>query len=128
MYKTIFVWYSKKLKTFDEKIQFGQILCDEDRILIPRNLTSCKWSLPGLDINKILKIIHGIGRQTGYKIAVWNCGRGLFADWNQSKLNEIQQFIKNKRPHCFGIIEADLFGPNSQTNRKKYTTTEIKEK
>ena len=128
MYKTIFVRYSKKLRTFDEKNQFGQILCDEDRILMLRNLTSCKWSLPGLDINKILKIIHGNGRQTGYKIAVWNCGRGLFADWNQSKLNEIQQFIENKRPHCFGIIEADLFGPNSQTNRKKYTTAEIKEK
>ena len=59
---------------------------------------------------------------------MWNCGRGLLSDGGQAKLAEIHQFIDQKRPHCFGIIESDLFGPNSDKNRKKYTTSEIHDK
>ena len=45
------------------------------------------------------------------------------------KLNEIKQFVESKKPHCFGIIESDLFSPESNVNRiRKYTTNEIKEK
>ena len=70
----------------------------------------------------------GKGKQRGFKLAVWNCGRGLISDEGQDKFIEIQQFIDNKRPHCFGIIESDLFGTNSDSNRKKYTTSEVHEK
>ena len=59
---------------------------------------------------------------------MWNCGRGLLQDENLVKFVEIQQFIESKRPHCFGIIESDLFGQNCLIDRVKYTTEEIQEK
>ena len=92
------------------------------------HLTSCRFSLPGLSINKIAKITNGNKKQAGYRIALWNCGRGLLQNDGTGKLTEIQQFIESKQPHCFGIVESDLFSNNSQTNRKKYSTAEIEEK
>ena len=40
----------------------------------------------GLSVNKIQKIINGNRRSVGYKLAVWNCGRGLVQDWFSPKL------------------------------------------
>ena len=56
---------------------------------------------------------------------MWNCGRGLVQEGFLVKLNEIKQFLESKKPHCFGIIESDLFGPQSQNSRVKYTTEEL---
>ena len=95
---------------------------------IPRILSSYKWSVLGLSINKMLKIINGNRRNKGFKLAVWNCGRGIITDDGPDKLADIQEFIDSKRPHCLGIIESDLFGMNSDLNRKKYTKLEIEEK
>ena len=36
-------------------------------------------------------------------------------------------FLQRKKPHCFGVIESDLFSHRSQTNRVKYTTAELRE-
>ena len=66
--------------------------------------------MPGLSINKIAQIINGNRNQHGYKFAIWNCGRGLLQDETSSKFLEIKQFIGLKRPHCIGIVEADLIG------------------
>ena len=93
-----------------------------------KNLTGVNFSLPGLSVNKMVKIINGNKQQKGYKLALWNCGRGLLQCDGPGKLAEVKQFIESKRPHCFGIVEADLFGINALTNRKKYTSNEIKEK
>jgi preprotein translocase subunit SecG len=35
------------------------------------------WAQAGLKPNKLQKIINGNRRSLGYKLAVWNCGRGL---------------------------------------------------
>ena len=87
------------------------------------------WSQSGLSINKIQKIINGNRRIIGYKLAVWNCSRGLIQDDFSSKLVEIKQFINTRKPHCFGIIESGLFSHDSQVNRhRKYSSTEIREK
>ena len=93
-----------------------------------RFLVSCRWCMPGVLLNKIQKILNGNRNKKGYKFALWNCGRGLLSEDGQAKITEVQQFIDQKRPHCFGIIESDLFGVNSDKNRKKYTTSEINEK
>ena len=90
--------------------------------------TSCRWSMSGLNINKIVKNVVGNRNQHGYKFAIRNCGRGLLQDDYSTKLTEIKQYIESKRPHSLGIIEADLFGTNLQSSRKKYTTEEIKAK
>ena len=90
---------------------------------------SLSWASAGLSINKLQKIINGNRRSNGYKLAVWNCGRGLVQDGFSVKLNEIKQFIEAKRPHCFGVIESDFYSTSSNVNRaKKYTTEEIREK
>ena len=81
----------------------------------------------GLSINKFQKIINGNRRSVGYRLAMWNCGRGLVQEGFSVKLNEIKQFLKSKKPHCFGIIESDLFSPLSKNNRVKYTTDELKD-
>ena len=58
---------------------------------------------------------------------MWNCGRGLVQEGNSNKFNEVKHFLQSKKPHCLGVIESDLFGHQSQTNRVKYTTAELKE-
>ena len=78
-------------------------------LVILKNLTDVKFSLPGLSVNKMVKIINGNKHQKGYKLALWNCGRGLLQCDGLGKLAEVKQFIESKRPHCFGIVEADLF-------------------
>ena len=85
------------------------------------------WAQSGLSINKFQKIINGNRRSVGYKLAVWNCGRGLVQEGFSVKFHEIKQFLETKGPHCFGIIESDLHGHQSQTNRVKYSTAELRE-
>ena len=85
------------------------------------------WAQTGLSINKLQKIINGNRRAVGYKLAVWNCGRGLVQEGCSTKLNEITDFLHNKKPHCLGVIESDLFSHQSQTTRAKYSTADLKE-
>ena len=62
----------------------------------------------------------------GYKLALWNCGRGLLP--RSSKFKEIEQYVAKYKPHTFGVIEADIHGLGSHQNRtKKYSTQEVKE-
>ena len=86
------------------------------------------WAQAGLQTNKIQKIINGNRRSQGYKLAVWNCGRGLVQEDFSIKFNEIKKFVESKKPHCFAIIESDFFSPQSDANRaRKYTANEINE-
>jgi hypothetical protein len=43
----------------------------------------------GLSVNKIQKMVNGNRRSVGYRLAVWNCGRGLVQDGFSPKLHEI---------------------------------------
>ena len=85
------------------------------------------WAQSGLSINKFQKMINGNRRSVGYKLAVWNCGRGLVQEGFSVKFHEVKQFLETKHPHCFGIIESDLHSHQSQTNRVKYSTAELRE-
>ena len=93
------------------------------------NYNKVSWAYFGLSVNKLQKIINGNRRNVGYKLALWNYGRGLVKEGFLTKLCEIKQFIEEKKPHCFGIIDSDFHGQQSNVNRmKKYTTNEIREK
>ena len=88
--------------------------------------SSYQWSQQGVKQNKLCKIIHGNRRSLGYKLALWNCGRGLLP--RSCKVKEIEHFIVKHKPHTFGIIEADIHGLGSNQNRaKKYSTQEVME-
>ena len=47
--------------------------------------------MPGLSMNKMAKIVNGNHSQQGYKLAVWNCGRGLLQEETSPKLLEIKK-------------------------------------
>ena len=95
-----------------------------------------KWGkglkfIGGTNINKVMHAQNGNKRNLGYKIAAWNCNRGLLksGDQDSDKLTEIKLFIEENKPHLLGIIESDLHGPNSRANRRTtFTTDEIQEK
>ena len=65
-------------------------------------------------------------REKVYKIAMWNCRRGLIASDGQTtdKFSEVLNFIQSKEPHLFCLIESDLHGIQSRTHRHKYLSTE----
>ena len=44
------------------------------------------WAQSGLSVNKTQKIINGNRRAVGYRLALWNCGRGLIQDGFSNKL------------------------------------------
>ena len=93
------------------------------------NSHNLSWAKLGCSENKLQKIINGNRRAIGYKLAVWNCGRGLVQDGFSNKLSDIKLFIGSKKPHCFAIIESDLYSHISPINRiRKYTADEIREK
>ena len=93
-----------------------------------QNFFTC-WSQHGLSNNKLQKIINGNRRIIGYKLALWICSRGLVQDGFSSKLAEIKQFVELKKPHCFAIIESDIYSPQSPiTRHRKYSTAEVREK
>ena len=74
--------------------------------------------------------MHSINgnRRLGYKIASWNCNRGLLKANNDvidsEKLVDVKLFIQEHKPHIFCVIESDLHGPNSRTYRRNILTTE----
>ena len=58
-------------------IKTGNLVSSEYREIGQKVFTLYSWSQSGPSINKIQKIINGNRRSIGYKLAVWNCGRGL---------------------------------------------------
>ena len=106
------------LKTRNTNFKSNLKNCSTKTDNMMKKQTFC-WSQYGLSINKIQKIINGNRRVTGYKLAVWNCSRGLVQDGFSNKLVEIKQFIESKKPHCFAVIEADIYGLQYQKGRHR---------
>ena len=80
-----------------------------------REISTFRWPY-SCDINSIQHSITGNKRNIGYRIATWNCNRGLLKNLNETdsdKLTDIKLFVEEHNPHILGIIESDLHGPNS---------------
>ena len=83
-----------------------------------------KWSIIGLSCNKLQNIINGNRKTFGFKLAVWNCERGLLGvDGASPKFQDIKNYIMKNKPHTFGIIEPDIFGLHSRRLQKFDTET-----
>ena len=93
--------------------------------------TSINWSYC-CKTNQLQHSLLGNKRQLGYKLASWNCNRGLVHrvdGMDSDKLVDIKLFIEKNKPHLFGIIETDLHGQNSRIFRQNTLTIEdIKDK
>ena len=64
-------------------------------------------------------MVNGNRKVSGYKIAGWNCGRGLMSRNGKKtdKIVDIKLFIEQNRPSLLGVIESDIHGLNSPSNR-----------
>ena len=94
-------------------------------LLLHLLLISICWSYC-CSTNHLEHSLNG-NRKTGYKIASWNCNRGLIINNVESesdKLVDIKLFIEKHKPHLMAVIEADIHGPGSRTLRNKYYTTD----
>ena len=82
------------------------------------------WSYSSKSMNSLLHALFG-NRQIGYRVAAWNCRKGLLnPDGSQSnKITDIQKYLQKHQLHMFGIIESDLHGVNSRMRRRNPLST-----
>ena len=78
-------------------------------------ITFLRWS-HSIQTNGLCHALTGNRRRLGYKLALWNCRKGLLGDNNfdSNKFIEIKLFIEKHRPHTFGIIESDIHSLQSR--------------
>ena len=78
-------------------------------------ITFLRWS-HSIQTNGLCHALTGNRRHLGYKLALWNCRKGLLGDNNfdSNKFIEIKLFIEKHRPHTFGIIESDIHSLQSR--------------
>ena len=95
------------------------------------NSSGISWSHHSTSNNKLCHSLSGNRGAKGYKLAVWNCNRGLLCQNGevQPKLVDVKRYIEKHSPHCLGIIETDIHGPRSRVHRRNnLTTEELREK
>ena len=84
-----------------------------------------------MNTNKLQHSLYGNGRKA-YDIISWNCRKGLIqeSDEDTSTFVDIKNIIQTRKPHIFGIIEADIYGHNSTNpnRRTRFSTADIKHK
>ena len=92
------------------------------------SILSLNWSYQGMSNNKLQSIINGNRRAVGYKLAVWNCGRGLISgDSITNKFLDVKMYAQSKNPHVLGVIETDIHSNLSTIKRiNKYSTEVVK--
>ena len=81
------------------------------------------WGLKGFEqqkLNNTCHMVNGNRKVPGYKIAGWNCGRGLMSRNGKKtdKIADIKLFIEQNKPSLLGVIESDIHGLNSPSNRR----------
>ena len=101
-----------------------------DKYFYSNLYSTASWSYPGQSINSLMHALFG-NKKIGYRVAAWNCRRGLLnSDGSQShKMTDIKLYLKKHQLHMFGIIESDLHGPKSRIKRKNpLSTKDVHEK
>ena len=99
---------------------------------LPQLVQRCSftWSYSSLNLNKLMHILFG-NRRLGYRIAAWNCRKGLFLqDKSPSeKLSDIKYLLQRHDLHLLGVLESDLHGVSSRLKRARpISTKDILEK
>ena len=94
------------------------------------SMAPLSWSYSSSSTNPLCHALFG-NRKLGYKVAFWNCRKKLINETpnDTNKLVDIKNFLNEKKPHVFGVIESDLYSPRANTNRQtRHTTDEVQEK
>ena len=79
-----------------------------------------RWPFSVLSLNSLNHALYGNRKRPGYKLAFWNCRKGLISGnhCDSAKMVDIKRFVSKHQPHVFGIIESDLHSINSRFNRR----------
>ena len=82
------------------------------------------WSYAISNINSLRHSLYGNRNRLGYKLAFWNCRKGLInkSGCSTTKVIDVQRFVEKNKPHVFGIIETDLHSPSSRLVRRTVVT------
>ena len=75
--------------------------------------------------NRLMHCIFG-NIKHGYRLAAWNCRRGLLLPDNTEsiKLDDIKSFLHKYDIHLFGLIECDIHGSGSRIVRANPISTD----
>ena len=85
--------------------------------------TSHHWSHCTSNWNKFMHTLSG-NRRLGYRIAMWNCRKGLLKQDNSAseKVTDIKSLLQKHDLHLLGVVETDLHGVGSRVRRSKPVT------
>ena len=88
---------------------------------------SLNWSFSVASNNSLNHSLLGNRQRLGYKLAFWNCRKGLIDNLTHDtdKAVDIRRFIDKHKPHIFGIIETNLHSINSRVHRRTPVTKEV---
>ena len=83
------------------------------------------WSYVTGTTNNLVHAITG-NMRLGYRVAVWNCRRGLLTPGGSPscKVTDIQLYLEKHQIETFGVIESDLHGANSRQHRIRPLSTQ----
>ena len=96
----VFLFINRKYPEYHPKVSNLSVSCP------------CKsWCYNSVSWNTLMHILNG-NRRVGYKIAVWNCRKGLLLSNNSrsEKLLDIESLLHRHDLHLLGIVESDLHG------------------
>ena len=97
----------------------------------PSTTHMLRWSYVTRNSNALCHSLNGNKRRLGYKLAFWNCRKGLISnlDRDTPTLIDIKRFTEKHQPHIFGIIETNLHSAQSRLQKKTdLTEKQIKER
>ena len=82
------------------------------------------WSYTVPNISSLNHSLYGNRNRLGYKLAFWNCRKGLINKngCSSAKVVDIKRFVVKNKPHVFGIIETDLHSHKSRLDRRTVVT------
>ena len=85
---------------------------------------SMNWSYTVASNNSLNHSLLGNRQRLGYKLAFWNCRKGLIDNLTHDtdKAIDIRRFIDKHQPHVFGVIETNLHSANSRVYRRTPVT------
>ena len=117
-------WPTVKLSSLEKSSTRIVDIKKVDKVINVDCMQGISWSYVGSNINNIVHALNG-NRKIGYKVAVWNCRRGLlnFDGTPSSKITEIKLYIQKHQLDVFGILESDLNGVGSRINRSRPLST-----
>ena len=82
------------------------------------------WSYTVSNINSLNHSLYGNRKRLGYKLAFWNCRKGLInkSGCRTTKVIDVKRFVEKNKPHVFGILETDRHSPSSRLVRRTVVT------